>query len=57
MCDIVENLMDKRSKNDRIECAIDAIAEGKYSLEEIAKLFRLPLSTVQELATIQKKSV
>ena len=57
MCDIMENLMDKRSKNDRIECAGQLIALGKLSNEEISKALHLPLSTVQELAAIQKKSV
>ena len=57
MCDIMENLMDKRSKNDRIECARRLLALGKLSNEEISKVMQLPLSTVQELAAIQKKSV
>ncbi len=38
-CDIMENLMDKRSKNDRIECATVAIADGKLPLETIALYF------------------
>ena len=57
MCDIMENLMDKRSKNDRIECAMVAIADGKLPLETIAVYYKLPLSTIEELAEAQKKSV
>ena len=57
MCDIMENLMDKRSRKDRIECAMVAIADGKLPLETIALYFKLPLATVQELAATQKKSV
>ena len=57
MCDIIENLMDKKSRKDRIECAKTAIADNKYPLEELARLFKLPLSTIEELAEAQKKSV
>lgn len=57
MRDIMENLMDKRSKNDRIDLARVAIAKGKLSYEEVAEYYNLPLSTVQELAAAQKKSV
>ncbi len=49
--------MKEKSINDRIDCAADAIAEGIYSSEEIAKLFRLPLSTVLELFDKQRPSV
>ncbi len=56
MCDIMENLMEKRSRNDRTELAKEAIAEGELSLEKIAKLFKLPLSTVQELASSMHES-
>ena len=49
MCDIMEELMEKRSRNDRIECAKRIIALGKHSPEEIAKALNLPLSTIQEL--------
>ena len=51
MCEIMENLMEKRSRNDRIASAKELIALGKNSLEEIAKVLHLPLSTVQELAS------
>ena len=57
MCDIMENLMDKRSKKDRIDLARVAIAKGKLSYAEVAEYYNLPLSTVQELAAAQKKSV
>lgn len=49
--------MDKRSKNDRIECAGRLLALGKLSNEEISKVMHLPLSTIEELAAEQKKSV
>ena len=51
MCEIMENLMEKRSRNDRIECARKAIKEGKNSIEDISRILDLPLSTVQELAS------
>ena len=56
MCDIMEKLMEKRSLNDRIECAKDAIAEGDLSIEKIAKLLNLPLTTVQELISSESES-
>ena len=57
MCEIIERLMEKRSRNDRIECAKTAIADNKYPLEDLARLFKLPLSTIEELAETQKKSL
>ena len=51
MCEIMENLMEKRSRNDRIECARKAIKEGKNSIEDISRILDIPLSTVQELAS------
>lgn len=57
MCDIMENLMNKRSKNDRIECAGRLLALRKLSNEEISKVMHLPLSTIEELTAEQKKSV
>ena len=56
MCDIMENLMEKRSRNDRIEFAKQAIAEGELSLESIAKVLHLSLATVQELASSMQSS-
>ena len=56
MCDIMENLMEKRSRNDMIELAREALAKEKYSLQEISELFKLPLSTVQELASSMPES-
>ena len=56
MCDIMEKLMEKRSLNDRIECAKDAIVEGDLSIEKIAKLLNLPLTTIQELASSMHES-
>ena len=51
MCDIMEQLMEKRCREGLIELAKKAIAEGDLSLEKIADLFKLPLSTIQELAS------
>ena len=56
MCEIMENLMEKRSRNDRIECARKAIKEGKNSIEDISRILDLPLSTVQELASSMHKT-
>ena len=56
MCDIMEKLMEKRSLNDRIECAKDAIVEGDLSIEKIAKLLNLPLTTVLELISSESES-
>ena len=57
MCDLVQNLMNEQSRDDRIECAKTAIADGKLPLETIALYFNLPLSTIEKLAEEQKKSV
>ena len=57
MCDLVQNLMNEQSRDDRIECAKTAIADNKYPLEDLARLFKLPLSIIEELAAEQKKSV
>ena len=56
MCEIMQNLMDEQSRNDRIECAKQAIAEGELSLESIAKVLHLSLATVQELASSMQSS-
>lgn len=57
MCELVQNLMNEQSRDDRIECAKTAIADGKLPLETIALYFNLPLSTIEKLAEEQKKSV
>ena len=56
MCDIMEQLMEKRCRNDMIELAREALAKEKYSLQEISELFKLPLSTIQELASSMSES-
>jgi predicted HTH domain antitoxin len=56
MCDIMEQLMEKRCREELIELAKKAIAEGDLSLEKIADLFKLPLSTIQELASSMSES-
>ena len=50
MCEIMEN----RINEEKIELAKEAIKEGDLSLDRIARLFKLPLDIVEELA---KKSV
>ena len=56
MCEIMENLMEKRATKVKNEIAKKAIADGELSLEKIAELFDLPLSTVQELASSMHKT-
>ena len=46
MCEIMEN----RINEEKVDMAKRAIASGKYSLETIADIVRLPLAFVQELA-------
>ena len=46
MCDIME----KRIRETRIECARKAIEDGEFTNEQIAKILNLPLSTVRKLA-------
>ena len=50
MCEIMEN----RINEEKIELAKEAIKEGDLTLDRIARLFKLPLDIVEELA---KKSV
>ena len=51
MCDIMENMMEKRTTNVKNELVKEALAKDRYSLREISELFKVPLSTVQELAS------
>lgn len=46
VCEIMEN----RINEEKIELAKEAIKEGDLPLERIAKLFKLPLAFVEELA-------
>ncbi len=46
MCAVMEN----RIKEEKLDLAREAIAEGKYTPEEVANLFKLPLSEVQKVA-------
>ena len=57
MCDIMEKLMEEQSRNDRIDLARVAITKGKLSYAEVAEYYNLPLSTIEEMAAEQKKSV
>lgn len=50
MCEIMENLMETRIKEEKIELAKKAIALGELTLAQIAKTLQLPLAFVEELA-------
>jgi hypothetical protein len=45
MCDV----MKERIREDRLDLAREAIIRGKYPLEEIAEIFELPLSDIENL--------
>ncbi len=55
MCAIMDNLIKDSIKEEKFELAREAIAEGKYTPEEVANLFKLPLSEVQEVAKEMEK--
>ncbi len=55
MCKLMEDLINDVVRDDRIDMAKDLIALGKLSLEDISKASRLPLSTVEELASSMGK--
>ena len=44
------DVMKERIKEDRLDLAKEAIAEGDLSTEQIARIFKLQLSEVQKLA-------
>lgn len=50
MCEIMENLMETRIKEEKIELAKKEIAIGELTLSQIARAFQLPLAFVEELA-------
>ena len=56
MCEIMDNLMENRINEKKIDMAKRAIASGKYSLETIADIVELPLGFVQELARAKNAS-
>ena len=54
MCQIIDNIVQRERKQDKIDTALRMIAKGKYSAEEIAEMTNLPLEEVEEL--IKKRS-
>ena len=55
MCKLMDDLINDVVKDRDIEMAKDLIVLGKLSLEDISKASRLPLSTVEELASSMGK--
>ena len=56
MCKLMEDLINDVVRDDRIDMAKKLIALGNNSLSDIAEIYNLPLSTVEELAaSIGKK--
>jgi len=55
MCKLMEDLIDDVVRDDRIDIAKAFIALGKLSLEDISRASKLPLSTVEELASSMEK--
>lgn len=50
MCEIMENLMESRIKEEKIALAKKEIALGELTLAQIARTLQLPLAFVEELA-------
>ncbi len=50
MCEIMDNLMENRIYEEKIELAKKAIALGELTLAQIARTLQLPLAFVEELA-------
>ncbi len=55
MCKLMDDLINDVVKDRDIDTAKKLIALGKLSLEDISKASRLPLSTVEELASSMQK--
>ena len=51
MCKLMDDLVKDVVKDEKLEMAKDAIIRGKLSHEDIAETCKLPLSTVEELAS------
>ncbi len=51
MCKLMDDLINDVVKDRDIDTAKKLIALGKLSLEDVSKASRLPLSTVEELAS------
>ncbi len=57
MCKLMDDLVKDVVKDYRLETAKKLIALGDSSLDNIAKVLDLPLSTIEELASsMQKKA-
>ena len=54
MSQIVDNIVQRELRQDKIAVALRMIAAGTYSAEEIAEISTLPLEEVEEL--IKKRS-
>ncbi len=55
MDDLINDVVADAVKDDRIDTAKELIALGDSSLSNIAKVSKLPLSTVEKLAASMKK--
>ena len=53
MCKAFEDLAEKRVVEDKKASAKRMIADGKLSIEEIARYVGLPINVVEELANLQ----
>lgn len=53
MCEIFENLAEKRVIEEKKESARRMIARGKMTVEEIAEDVDLPIEVVRDLAGLQ----
>ncbi len=53
MCEIMDKLMENRVNLEKTELAKDAISQGDLSIEQIAKVLKLPVDYVRELANEQ----
>ena len=49
MCEIIEKLVREGIMEARLDLAKEAIIRGRYSPEEIAEIFELPLSDIEAL--------
>ena len=51
------SIMEKRIREARIESAKELVSDGKYSLDDIARIMKLPLATVRKLAATKAGSL
>jgi len=55
MDDLINDVVTDAVRDERIDTAKKLLALGNNSLSDIAKVSKLPLSTVEELASSMKK--